>query len=63
MTDLQINNIPDSLYQRLEEYARQRQCTVSQIVLKSLERELERIEFEERLMQLPPTAADVSAGG
>ena len=61
MANLQVKNIPDTLHQRLRRYAQEHQCTLSDIVLIALERELARLEWHERLAQRPTTDLGVSA--
>jgi plasmid stability protein len=61
MANLQVKNIPDTLHQRLRRYAREHKCTLSDVVLSALERELTRREWHERLAQRPTTNLGVSA--
>jgi plasmid stability protein len=60
MANLQVKNVPDSLHQRLRRYAQEHKCTLSEIVLIALERELARREWHERLAQRPTTDLGVS---
>jgi plasmid stability protein len=53
MANLQVKNIPDTLHQRLRHYAQKHRCTLSDIVLIALERELARREWHERLVCAP----------
>jgi plasmid stability protein len=61
MANLQVKNIPDTLHQRLRRYAQEHNCTLSDVVLIALERELARREWHERLAQRPTTDLGVSA--
>jgi plasmid stability protein len=61
MANLQVKNIPDTLHQRLRRYAKDHKCTLSDIVLIALERELARREWHERLAQRSTTDLGVSA--
>lgn len=61
MANIQVKNVPDSLHKRLRQYARRRQCTMSEVMLEALERELDRGEFQERLETRPYTELGVSA--
>jgi plasmid stability protein len=61
MANLQVKNIPDTLHQRLRRYARAHKCTLSNVVLTALERELARREWHERLAHRPATDLGVSA--
>lgn len=61
MANLQVKNIPDTLHQRLRRYAKKHRCTLSDIVLMALERELARREWHERLVMRPTTDLGTSA--
>ncbi len=61
MANLQVKNIPDTLHQRLRRYAQENRCTLSDIVLMAIERELARREWHERLAHRPTTDLGVSA--
>jgi hypothetical protein len=61
MANLQVKNVPDTLHQRLRRYAQEHKCTLSEVVLIALERELARREWHERLVQRPMTDLGVSA--
>lgn len=61
MANLQVKNVPDTLHQRLRRYAQEHKCTLSDVVLIALERELARCEWHERLAQRPTTDLGISA--
>ena len=61
MANLQVKNRPDTLHQRLRRYAQENRCTLSDIVLMAIERELARREWHERLAHRPTTDLGVSA--
>lgn len=61
MSNLQVKNVPEALYNRLKHYARRHNRTLSEIVLQALDRELTRAEFHERLDTRPQVALGVSA--
>jgi len=61
MANLQVKNIPDTLHQRLRRYARKHKCTLSEVVLRALERELAQREWHERLAKRTKTDLGVSA--
>lgn len=61
MANLQVKNVPDSLHQRLRRYAQEHKCTLSDVMLRALERELARREWHERLAQRPTTDLGISA--
>ncbi|MGH9339787.1 MAG: FitA-like ribbon-helix-helix domain-containing protein [Acidobacteriota bacterium] len=61
MANLQVKNIPDSLYRRLKRHVRKHNLTLSEFVLRSVERELERSTFHERLASRPRTKLGSSA--
>ena len=59
--NLQVKNVPDTLHERLRCYAQEHKCTLSDVVLIALERELARREWHERLAQRPTTDLGVSS--
>jgi plasmid stability protein len=61
MATIQVKNVPETLHQRLRRYAQEHKCTLSDLVLIALERELTRREWHERLAQRPLTELGVSA--
>ena len=61
MANLQVRNIPDELHERLRRHARERNRSMSAVVLRAVERELERLEWRERLAQRPTTDLGVDA--
>ena len=61
MANLQVKNIPDVLYERLRQYARDNNCTISAAVLASIEKELAREEWRGRLALRPLTNLGVDA--
>jgi hypothetical protein len=61
MGNLQVKNIPDSLHKRLRRYAKRRNTTLSDIVLKAIEKELTHGEWLERFSKRPATDLGVSA--
>ena len=54
MANLHVRNIPDDLYERLRRYAHENDRTMSSVVICALERELERLEWLDRLAGHPP---------
>jgi len=61
MANLQVKNIPDSLHKRLRRYAKRRNTTLSDIVLKAIEKELTHGEWLERFSKRPETDLGISA--
>ena len=61
MANIQVRNVPDELHERLRHQARENNCTMSMVVLRAVERELERLEWREHLAQRPTTDRDVDA--
>ena len=61
MANLQVKNIPEELHDRLRRHARERNCTISAVVLAAVERELSRSEWRERLAQRPRTDLGIPA--
>lgn len=56
-----MKNVPASLHRRLRKLAKKQSCTMSEVVLKAIRRELARAEFRERLVKRPRTKLGVSA--
>jgi hypothetical protein len=44
MANIQIKNIPEKLRKRLRRYAREQDCTLGEIILEAIEREVARRE-------------------
>ena len=61
MGNLQVENIPDDLHERLRLHARENHCSMSAIVLAAVERELARRDWRKHLVQRPKTNLDVEA--
>ena len=61
MPNLQVRNVPQDLHERLRDLAREKNCTMSSIVLSAIEREVKRLEFYKRMAQRPPTDPGIDA--
>ena len=61
MANLQVKNIPNSLYERLRQYARESNRTISAAVLDAIEKELARGEWRGRLALRPQTHLGIDA--
>lgn len=61
MANLQVKNLPESLHQRLRQYAQAHHRTISDIVLEAIEREMARHEWREKLSHRPATDLGGSA--
>ena len=64
MASIQVKNIPEKLHNRLRRYAREQECTLGEIVLEAIEREVARREWHKRfsgrpLTKLPSSAAEL----
>ena len=64
MANIQVKNIPERLHNRLRRYAREQECTLGEIVLAAIEREVARREWRKRfsgrsLTRLGTTAAEL----
>ena len=59
MADLRVTNVPDVLHERLRDYAREHDCTISEAVLTAVERELARSEWRRHLAQRPRIKLDI----
>jgi len=55
MANLQVKGIPESLHRNLRRSAAKRRCTISDIVIAAVERELARSAFRDRLAKRPTT--------
>lgn len=53
MANLNIENLPDDLHQRLKKQAYEQGCSIRKLALGALWRELERLEVSARLHELP----------
>ena len=61
MATLHVRNIPDDLYERLRRHARENNCSMSTVVFRAVQRELERWEWRKRLAQRQTTDLGVDA--
>lgn len=61
MANLQIRNMPDTLHERLRQYARENNCTMRAVALIAIERELTRSEWRRHLTERPTTDLGVEA--
>jgi hypothetical protein len=61
MANIQVKNIPEKLHNRLRRYAREQDCTLGEIILEAIERELARREWHKRFSGRPTTRLDNSA--
>ena len=61
MANLQVRNIPDDLHDRLRRHAREHNRTMSEVVLITVERELARWGWRNRLARRPKTDLGVEA--
>lgn len=61
MANIQVKNIPDKLHNRLRRYAREQECTLGEIVLDAIEREVARREWHKRFSGRPTTQLGGSA--
>ena len=55
MANLNITDVPDDLRQRLREQADRQGCSIRDLALDAIRRELERLELPARLRELPLT--------
>jgi hypothetical protein len=61
MANIQVKNIPEKLHNRLRRYAREEDCTLGEIVLAAIEREVARREWRKRFSCRPSTQLGSSA--
>ena len=55
MANLNIEDLPDDLHQRLSKQADKQGCSISELALGAILRDIERLELRERLQELPLT--------
>ena len=60
MADLEVKNVPDELRERLLRQAYKREMSLDDVIVAALERELDRIEFHERIAAKEPMEFKVS---
>lgn len=61
MANIQVKNIPEKLHNRLRRYAREQECTLAEIVLEAIQREVSRREWHKRFSGRPSTQLRSSA--
>lgn len=61
MANIQVKNISEKLHNRLRRYAREEDCTLGEIVLDAIEREVARREWRKRFSGRPSTQLGSSA--
>ena len=61
MGNIQVKNIPEKLHNRLRRYAREQACTLGQIILEAIEREVARREWHKRFSGRPTSHLSNSA--
>ena len=62
MGNIQVKNIPEKLHNRLRRYAREQDCTLGEIILEAIEREVARREWHKRFSGRSTTHLSNSAG-
>jgi macrodomain Ter protein organizer (MatP/YcbG family) len=67
MANIQVKNVPEKLHNQLRRYAREQGCTLGDIILQAIEREVSRREWQKRfssrsLTQLRSSAAELLKG-
>jgi NRPS condensation-like uncharacterized protein len=61
MANIQVKNIPEKLHNQLRFYAREEDCTLGDIILEAIEREVARREWHKRFLARPSTRLKTSA--
>jgi hypothetical protein len=61
MANIQVKNIPEKLHNRLRRFAREQECTLGEIVLEAIKRELARREWHKRFSGRPSSQLGSSA--
>ena len=62
MANLQVKNVPDAVYRKIQRHAKRQGSTIRDIVLSAVLREIGRTEFQERLAKRDPVALKEPAG-
>jgi hypothetical protein len=55
MANIQVKNVPEKLHNRLRRFAREQDCTLGEIILEAIEREVTRREWHKRFSGRPMT--------
>jgi hypothetical protein len=61
MANIQVKNIPEKLHNQLRRHAREKGCTLGEIILEAIEREVSRREWHKRFSGRPSTQLRSSA--
>lgn len=61
MANIHVKNVPEKLHDRLRRCAREQECSVGEIVLEAIKRDLTRREWHKRFSARPLTQIDSSA--
>jgi hypothetical protein len=61
MANIQVKNVSEKLHNRLRRYAREQDCTLADIILEAIKREVSRREWHKRFSGRPPTQLRNSA--
>ena len=61
MANIQVRNVPEKLHNQLRRYAREKGCTLGEIIFEALEREVSRREWHKRYSRRPTTQLRISA--
>jgi hypothetical protein len=61
IANIPVKNIPEKLHNRLHRYARERDCTLGDVILEAIEREVSRREWHKRFSGGPSTPLHNSA--
>jgi hypothetical protein len=62
MANIQVKNVPEKLHNRLRRYARDEGCTLGDIILEAIEREISRREWHKRFSARASAHLRTSAG-
>ncbi len=60
MASIEITNIPDDLHERLCQQAEKRNTTVDDLIMDAIERQVDRIEFHDRIRAMKQREFKVS---
>ena len=61
MANIQVKDIPEKLHNQLRRYAREQDCTLGEIILEALKREVARREWQKRFSRRSSATLSSSA--
>jgi hypothetical protein len=62
MANIQVKNVPEKLHNQLRRYARETGCTLREIIVEAIKREISRREWHKRFLEPPVNGASHIGG-